>query len=76
MDDVAAAVEWARNHSTVARRVVANANAFVDRWLTTECLHCYALALLLEYQGLQRFNVTTSGAVKVPHTCHAAPQRG
>lgn len=76
MTDVEAAVEWARIHSDVARRIVANANAFVDRWLTTECLHCYVLALLLEYQGLQRFNVSTSGAVEVPHTCHAAPQLG
>lgn len=76
MDDVAAAVEWARNHTHVARQIVANANAFVDQWLTTECLHCYVLALLLEYQQLQRFNVSTQGGVEVAHTCHAATPAG
>ena len=55
LDDLPAAVAWARAHDAAAQRIAAAGRRFAARYLTADFAGVYVAALLEQYAALQRF---------------------
>lgn len=55
LDDIYSAIEWARAHPAVCRRIIREGQEFARRYFNAQFINRYIHALLVEYAKLQTF---------------------